>query len=109
MYGTVARFQVKPGALQQVQQLSREFEAALVPGFVFQHVYQMDASQDQLFLAVAFESKAAYLANADSPEQQDRYRRYRELLVAEPEWHDGEIVASDVAATADGRRRFGPI
>jgi len=30
--------------------------------------------------------------NADSPEQNTRYLEFRDLLEADPEWHDGEIV-----------------
>jgi len=43
---------------------------------------------------VLFESKEAYVANAGSPEQHQRYLRMREMLVSDPEWHDGEIIAS---------------
>ena len=34
----------------------------------------------------------AYVANADSQEQHERYLQMREWLTADPEWHDGEIV-----------------
>jgi hypothetical protein len=54
----------------------------------------LDADPSEFILVVAFESKDAYLANANSPEQNDRYQRIRVLLTAEPEWYDGEIVAS---------------
>jgi hypothetical protein len=40
---------------------------------------------------IGFTDKAAYLATAASPAQQARYDQFRALLVAEPEWHDGEI------------------
>lgn len=45
-------------------------------------------------MAVAFESREAYEANARNPELHERYLRFRELLVAEPEWHDGEVIFS---------------
>jgi hypothetical protein len=45
-------------------------------------------------LAVVFDSKEAYEANANSPEQHQRYLEYRDLLAADPEWHDGDIVHS---------------
>jgi quinol monooxygenase YgiN len=92
MYGTIARMRIKSGAEAQLQQLSREDEAIDTPGFVFQHVYRMDADPDEVFLVVAFTDKDAYHANAASPGQQKRYEQYRALLAAEPEWHDGEIV-----------------
>jgi hypothetical protein len=34
------------------------------------------------------ESREAYRANAESPEQHHRYERYRAVLAAEAEWHD---------------------
>jgi heme-degrading monooxygenase HmoA len=93
MYGTVARMCIKPGAEDQLRQLSRE-DAQRIEGFVFEHVYRMDVNPEEIMLVVAFESKEAYRANAESPEQHERYQRYRELLTADPEWHDGEIIFS---------------
>ena len=45
-------------------------------------------------MAVIFESKEAYVRNADSPDQDVSYRSMLEFLDGEPEWHDGEIVYS---------------
>ena len=98
MYGTVARMKIKPGAEEQLWQFARDVETDQVPGLVFQHVYRMDADPNQFILVVAFDNKDAYLANANSPEQAARYERYRDLLTAEPEWHDGEIVDSRTTA-----------
>jgi heme-degrading monooxygenase HmoA len=98
MYGTVARMKVKPGAEERLRQFSREVEAIEIPGFVFQHIYRMDADPNEFILVAAFESKDAYVANANSPEQAARYQQYRELLATEPEWHDGEIVDSYAAS-----------
>ena len=95
MYGTVARIRVKPGMDDKLRQLSSEQDAAgWMPGFVFEHIYQMDANRNEYMMVVAFESREAYLANANSPEQHARYEAFRALLAAEPEWHDGEIVHS---------------
>ena len=63
-----------------------------IPGMVADYVYRRDAASDEYYLAVVFESKAAYVANANSPEQDVRYRRLRALLIADPEWHDGEVL-----------------
>lgn len=93
MYGTVARMQLNPGAAEQMQQLQQEFAAAQVPGFVTTYIYRTDADADVHFMAVVFESKDAYWANARSPEQDARYQKMRALLISDPEWHDGEIVA----------------
>ncbi len=37
-----------------------------------------------------FESKAAYVANADDPAQDAWYRQLRTLLRADPQWEDAE-------------------
>ena len=93
MYGTVARMRLKPGAEAELARLAREHIPG-TPGLVFEHVYRLDAEPDVVVLAVGFESKEAYRANAESPEQHARYEQYRALLAAEPEWNDGEIVDS---------------
>jgi len=93
MYGTIARLQVTPGKEEELRQLGQEM-APQIPGFVFEHVYRMAADPHELFLVVAFESEQAYRANADSPEQHQRYEQFRALLDAEPEWHDGDIIDS---------------
>ncbi len=94
MYGTVARLQVRPGGFGALQEMNRAEELPQIPGFVFQHIYRLDADPNTFILVVAFESKEAYLANATSPEQAARYEQYRAQLTADPEWSDGEIVQS---------------
>jgi quinol monooxygenase YgiN len=91
MYGTVARMRIKPGTVARFLELSREFEGQIA-GIVSQTVYHMDADPAEYYLAVVFTDKAAYEANAASPEQHARFLQYRELLAADPEWHDGEVV-----------------
>jgi heme-degrading monooxygenase HmoA len=98
MYGTVAKLHVKSGALTELNQLTKDFGRLGVPGFIASYVYQTDASSNECYLAVVFESKASYVANAESPEQDARYREMRALFEADPEWHDGEIVAAATAA-----------
>jgi quinol monooxygenase YgiN len=93
MYGTIARFQVKPGMEAKFKELEQEFATAKVPGYVVTYVYQMDADSGEHYMAIIFESKEAYHANASSPEQDARYRKLRALLTADPDWHDGQIVS----------------
>jgi heme-degrading monooxygenase HmoA len=92
MYGTVARLRAKPGSEAKMRAMIAEHDDAKVPGLKGELVYRSDGDPDEYFLAVLFESKEAYRANAGSPEQHQRYLGLRELLVADPEWHDGEIV-----------------
>jgi quinol monooxygenase YgiN len=97
MYGTIARLRAKPGAHEQLMDLGTQDPVRRVPGFVTQYVYRSDTDPTEYWLAVVFESKEAYLANAASPAQDTSYQRLRELLTDDPEWHDGEIISAFVA------------
>jgi heme-degrading monooxygenase HmoA len=96
MYGTIARLQIKPGAEAEIDRTIRD-TALEIPGFVFQHMYKSDANPNEYFLVVGFTNREAYVANANSPEQAERYEGYMKLMDAAPEWHDGEIVSSSPA------------
>jgi antibiotic biosynthesis monooxygenase (ABM) superfamily enzyme len=92
MYGTVARMKGKPGTEGKFRDLQEEYEAMTIPGFISSVIYRMDNDANEYYLAVVFDSKESYIANAQSPEQNTRYLKMRELLASDPEWHDGEIV-----------------
>jgi hypothetical protein len=87
---------VKPGLEMQMTALTKEFEQANIPGSRAEYVYQMDNNSNEYYMAVIFESEDAYKRNAMSPEQDMRYQKFRALLAADPEWHDGKIVYSDI-------------
>lgn len=97
MYGTVARMRVKPGMETQFEAVSREIGSVTAPGQVAVYAYQMDSNSHEFFLAVIFESRKAYVANAQSPEQNARFMKLMSVLASEPEWHDGEIIYSSQA------------
>jgi quinol monooxygenase YgiN len=90
MYGTIARVKIDPANVEELKALGRRIGVA--PGQIARYVYQMDTNPGELFLVVVFESREAYWANAQSPEQNQRYQEMRALMSADPEWHDGEIV-----------------
>jgi quinol monooxygenase YgiN len=92
MYGTVAFMRVKPGSEEALMAQTRSFRDLNVPGHVGECVYRMDSDPNLFVVAVIFESKEAYLANAQDPAQDARYQEMRALLAADPEWHDGEII-----------------
>jgi quinol monooxygenase YgiN len=92
MYGTIARMRAKPGSESQLAEQMRIYEEAQVAGAVGSYVYRMDSDPNEYWLAVIFSSKEAYVANANSPEQDARYRQLLALLDGPPEWHDGEII-----------------
>ena len=90
MYGTIAKVTVQPEKLDELQSLAANL--ALAPGQIARYVYRMDANPQEYMLVAVFESREAYHANANSPEQYERFMELRALLTADPEWHDGEIV-----------------
>lgn len=94
MYGTVARMRLKAGSEARMQKLMMEYETLNVPGYIRTTMYRMDDNPNELYMAVVFEDRERYLANAQSSEQDARYREMVELLDGAPEWHDGEVVYS---------------
>ncbi len=92
MYGTVARMRIKPGYEQQFEEVSREVGMGTAPGQLAVYVYQMDRDSREFYLAVIFESREAYHANANSPEQHARFMKHMQVMDGEPEWNDGEII-----------------
>ncbi len=92
MYGTVARMRLRPGAEAQIAALMRQYETLNIPGQRMTYVYRMDNDPNTVMMAVIFDDKASYVANANSPEQNARYQQMVALLEAPPEWHDGEIL-----------------
>jgi quinol monooxygenase YgiN len=92
MYGTIARLKVKPDRVEALQRLTASYDDLAVPGFVGTHVYRMDADETEYYLVVMFQDRDTYRKNAEDPAQDRRYREMRELLVEDPEWHDGEVV-----------------
>jgi hypothetical protein len=92
MYGTICRFHLKPGMEAKLVSFSQEVEMGTIPGVQAEYVYRMDNNPNEYYLVVAFGSEESYKRNAASPEQDARYRRFRELLTADPEWHDGMVI-----------------
>lgn len=94
MYGTVAKIRVKPGGLEKLDEWGPE-EDAQSAGAVAVYAFQMDEDPNEAYMVAVFESKEAYVTNAESPEQDARYREMLQWIEGEPEWHDGEIVYSE--------------
>jgi quinol monooxygenase YgiN len=97
MYGTVARMQLKPGMESKLVDEMAQYERLKIPGFVSTIVYRMDRDPNEVYLAVAFKDKESYVANARDPKQDERFRKLRGLLTADPDWHDGEVIGSHSA------------
>ena len=100
LYGTIAKMNLKPGAEDEIMQVM-EGPDTQREGHVATYVFKSDADPNVHFVTTIFESKGAYKKFADSPEQSKRFHKMRELLAADPEWQDGEVIHHDtkVAAT----------
>jgi heme-degrading monooxygenase HmoA len=99
LYGTVAKMKLKPGAEEKIMQVMEASQPDR-EGHVATFIFKSDADPNVHFVTTVFESKSAYKKFADSPDQDKRFRQMRELMAADPEWHDGEIVHHDVKVEA---------
>jgi quinol monooxygenase YgiN len=89
MYGTIAKLHAKQGAVEELSKMETRQKPA---GYIGSYVFKSDKDPDELWLVAIFKNKAAYIANAESPEQDKEFRSLMKFLKTEPEWHDGEIV-----------------
>ena len=93
MYGTVAHFKMKPGMRDAVDAfMNRYFShgSTAATGYIGLYMYWLDNDPNAAIMAVVFDSRASYLANAGSTEQDQRFNELRELLEEDPVWYDGE-------------------
>jgi quinol monooxygenase YgiN len=91
MYGTVALIRFDPSNKQALLDMQDQQESREVDGYVSADIMMCDAPGEAV-MVVRFRDKAAYEANANSPEQNEQFTAWRALLSADPEWHDGEWV-----------------
>ena len=94
MYGTIARFRIKPGVKDEFIKTMDSFGGASIAGWMADYYFQMDRDSNEFYLVAIFKDKETYLANADSPQQHERYLAFRSFLENDPEWHDGFILSA---------------
>jgi quinol monooxygenase YgiN len=92
MYGTIAKVTVNPARIAELTALAESMGVGA--GQVARYVFQMDANPGEVWLVGVFENREAYWANANSPEQHQRFVEMRALMEADPEWHDGAIISA---------------
>ena len=90
MYGTIFELNIKDGhheaLLKEINQ-DKRFPKGMKAWFI------MNPNEQKEWIGVAiFESKEAYVANAESPEQHEQFLKLMEHLESEPSWTDGEFV-----------------
>ena len=64
-------------------------ERGSVPGS--RGAYVLQEPNGDVWVMAIFDSEELYRKNAADPAQDRWYRQLREMLEADPEWHDGEI------------------
>jgi len=96
MFGTIYHMRPKPGAETAIEDLLRreEKERTRPTGFIAGYLFRSRSRPGELIGVAVFDSEASYRKNANDPEQDRWYRRLRELLEADPEWNDGDVLAS---------------
>ncbi len=97
MYGTVARMLVKPGHEQDLINMQETWDKSRQPkvnGAVASYVFKSDNADNEYTLIAIFKDRESYMANAADPDQDRWYQQMRSHLSADPEWRDGEIIAS---------------
>jgi hypothetical protein len=93
MYGTIARLTVRPGGEPGILKWFDDADNSRVAGALALWSLSPDQEPGIIYLATAFDSKRSYWENAENPAQDAEYRRLREHLLEDPEWHDGAILA----------------
>lgn len=100
MFGTIARWRLRADVtdeqLNGVLAMMRDDRPASSVAIL---VFRSATDPREIWVAGAFESREAYVANAATPEQNARFERIRALIDGEPEWHDGDVIF----ATAEQR------
>lgn len=98
MYGTVAHLKLKPGSEAAVRALMQEWNRERKPkvrGVVGGYLFELDSDPQRAILVAVFQDRDTYFANAEDPEQDRWFRRFREHLAEDPVWHDGEVSVSE--------------
>ena len=106
MFGTIAHLRPKAGQEQAVVANLQEWDRLRKPnvkGPVAGYLYRSDKNPGELVMAVIFQDRESYYANAADPEQDRWYRRLRDLLETDPTWEDGEIIGAFYGAREAGR------
>ena len=99
MYGTVFQIKVKPGQEQKIVEVFEEWGREREPktqGSVVTLLLKPDNKSGEFVGVAVFKDKETYTTNANDPEQDNWYRKMRELIQADPVWNDGEFLYTNI-------------
>jgi quinol monooxygenase YgiN len=86
---------IKPGQVDDFISTMRSLSPA--PSSVAMTIYKADGDPDVVWIAGVHQSREAYKANSESPEQAARFAQLKPFFADEaPQWHDGEVAYFDV-------------
>lgn len=91
MYGSIFRMRPKAGKTAELKAVFME-GGRRPKGMTAAYMLTEDKDGSVWGMGV-FEDEKTYRDNAASPEQNAMYERFRALIEADPEWHDGAIEA----------------
>jgi hypothetical protein len=94
-YGSIAQMDVKEGHQDDLVKLFEDTRDTPPEGMVAWLLMQPDEEDYMLGVAV-FESKDAYVANANRPEQHESFLQIMEHLDSEPTWTDGTYLLQQI-------------
>ena len=94
MYGTIFKLNIKDGhheaLLKEIKQNN-----SLPAGMKAWFIMKPDERKEWVGVAI-FDSKEAYVTNAESPDQHERFLKIMQHLESEPPWTDGQFVLGQV-------------
>ena len=93
MYGTIFIIKVKSG---HENDLLESMGERTPEGMLAWFLMRADDKNADLVGVAVFESKEAYITNANSSEQHEAFTKMMEHLVEEPTWTDGEYIAAEM-------------
>ena len=96
MYGTIFNLNIKPGHEEALLAALKEETTSKPEGMIGWFVMNPDDKDEWIGVAI-FESKEAYVLNANRPEHHESFLKMMEHLETEPTWTDGTYVIGEIA------------
>jgi hypothetical protein len=92
---TFWKMKTKPGKVAEIKEIMAsgdDLKRIKSRGWQMTVVGSRKDNPDEIWGMVTWDNSDNYYKNAESPEQSADYQQMRDLLVADPEWFDCEIV-----------------
>jgi len=98
---TFFKMQVKPGKVDELVKIMSDdgpnIDRAKKAGWKASLVGSSKNDPNEIWGCVTWDNSDNYYKNAEDPQQNESYLQMRELLTADPEWHDADIVQEQSA------------